>query len=76
MRDVFLFHIACRTEFGGKPQHFSKAELVPQTEGKQVIFDAVYEQEFQAPRQSATRDAAHLEETGASVLTDVLEAAI
>ena len=108
MRDVFLFHIACGTEFGGKPQRFSKAELVPQTEGKQVIFDAVYEQEFQAAWQSATRDAAeqlnycpirkrlvcsrcflicddpdmckqcaaHLEKTGSSVLTDVLEAAI
>ena len=108
MRDVFLFRIACGTEFGGKPRRFSKAELVPQTEGKQVIFDVVYEQEFQAAWQSATRDAAeqlnycpirmrlvcsrcflicddpdmckqcaaHLEKTGSSVLTDVLEAAI
>lgn len=60
-REVFLFRIACGacgTEFGGKPQRFSKAGLVPQTEGKKVIFDAVYEQEFRAARQSAIRDAA------------------
>ena len=81
---------------------------MPQTEGKQVIFDVVYEQEFQAARQSATRDAAeqlnycpickrlvcnrcflicddpdmckqcaaHPEEMGSPVLTDVLEAVI
>lgn len=60
-RDVFLFRIACGacgTEFANKPRRFSKAGLVPQTEGKKVIFDAVYEQEFQAARQSAIRDAA------------------
>ena len=110
-KDVFLFQIACKacgTKFGSKPQPFSKAGLVPQAEGKKVIFDAVYEQEFRAARQSAIRDAAehlnfcpickrlvcnrcflicddldmckqcaaHLEKTGSSVLTDVLEAAI
>ena len=60
-RDVFLFRIACGacgTEFANKPQRFSKAGLEPQTEGKKVIFDAVYEQEFRAARQSAIRDAA------------------
>ena len=60
-RDVFLFRIACGacgTEFANKPQRFSKAGLEPQTEGKRVIFDAVYEQEFRAARQSAIRDAA------------------
>ncbi len=60
-RDVFLFRIACGacgTEFANKPRRFSKAGLVPQTEGKKVIFDAVYEQEFRAARQSAIRDAA------------------
>ena len=110
-RDIFLFRIACGTcgtEFANKPQHFSKAGIVPQTEGKKVIFDAVYEQEFRAARQSAIRDAAehlnycpickrlvcnrcflicddldmckqcaaHLEETGSPVLSDLLEAAI
>ena len=60
-RDVFLFRIACGacgTEFANKPQRFSKAGLEPKTEGKKVIFDAVYEQEFRAARQSAIRDAA------------------
>ena len=60
-RDVFLFRIACGacgTEFANKPRRFSKAGLEPQTEGKKVIFDAVYEQEFRAARQSAIRDAA------------------
>ena len=60
-RDVFLFRIACGacgTEFANKPRRFSKAGIEPQTEGKKVIFDAVYEQEFRAARQSAIRDAA------------------
>ena len=60
-RDVFLFRIACGacgTEFANKPHRFSKAGIEPQTEGKKVIFDAVYEQEFRAARQSAIRDAA------------------
>ena len=93
---------------GCSNQRFSKAGLVPQTKGKKVIFDAVYEQEFRAARQSAIRDAAenlnycpickrlvcnrcflicddldmckqcaaHLEETGSPVLSDLLEAAI
>ena len=60
-RDVFLFRIACGacgTEFANKPQRFSKPGLDPQTDGKKVIFDAGYEQEFRAARQSAIRDAA------------------
>ena len=110
-RDVFLFRIACEicgTEFVNKPQRFSKAGLIPQTEGKKVIFDAVYEQEFRDARQASVREAAeqlnycpickrlvcnrcflicedldmckqcaaHLEETGNPVVTDVLDTAI
>ena len=60
-REVFLFRIACSTcaaEFGGKPVRFSKAGIIPPTEGKKIIYEACYEQEFQTARQSAIRDAA------------------
>ena len=60
-REVFLFRItcaACGTEYGGKPIRFSKAGITPQTQGKKIIYDAVYEQEFLAARQLAIRDAA------------------
>ena len=110
-REVFLFRIACGTcaaEFGRKPVRFSKAGIAPPTEGKRIIFEACYEQEFRSARQAAIRDAAehlnycpickrlvcnrcflicddldmckqcaaHLEETGHPVVTDVLVAAI
>ena len=110
-REVFLFRIACGacgTEFGGKKVRFSKAGIQPSSEGKKIIFDACYEQEFKTARQAAIRDAAenlnycpickrlvcnrcflicddldmckqcaaHLEEAGSPVLTDVLEAAM
>ena len=60
-KDVFLFRIACGvcgTEFANKQRQFSKAGISPQTQSKKVIFDAVYEQEFQSARQAAIRDAA------------------
>ena len=110
-REVFLFRIACgicAAEFGGKSVRFSKAGIKPPTEGKRIIFEACYEQEFRAARQAAIRDAAehlnycpickrlvcnrcflicedldmckqcaaHLEETGNPVVTDVLDTAI
>ena len=110
-REVFLFRIACGScgvEYGGRKTRFSKAGITPPTEGKRIIFEACYEQEFRAARQAAIRDAAenlnycpickrlvcnrcflicedldmckqcaaHLEETGSPVLTDVLEVAI
>ena len=110
-REVFLFRIACGTcaaGFGGKPVRFSKAGIAPPTEGKRIIFEACYEQEFRSARQAAIRDAAehlnycpickrlvcnrcflicddldmckqcaaHLEEAGSPVETDVLDTAI
>ena len=110
-REIFLFRIACGTcaaGFGGKPVRFSKAGIAPPTEGKRIIFEACYEQEFRSARQAAIRDAAehlnycpickrlvcnrcflicddldmckqcaaHLEEAGSPVETDVLDTAI
>ena len=110
-QEVFLFRIACgacAAEFGGKQVRFSKAGITPPTEGKRIIFEACYEQEFRSARLAAIRDAAehlnycpickrlvcnrcflicedldmckqcaaHLEETGSPVVTDVLDVAI
>ena len=60
-REVFLFRIACGvcgTEYAGKPVKFSKAGITPQSQGKKILYDACYEQEFRDARQSAIRDAA------------------
>ncbi len=60
-REIFLFRIACAScgaEYGGKPVRFSKAGIPPKTQGKRIIFDTLYEQEFRAARLSAIRDAA------------------
>jgi len=60
-REVFLFRIACAecaVEYGGKQISFSKAGITPPTQGKRILFDAIYEQEFQDARQAAIRNAA------------------
>ena len=59
-RDVFLFRIACGAcgkEFANKPVRFSKAGLEPSTQGKQILYDAVYEQELRDVRRSCVREA-------------------
>ena len=59
--EVFLLRIACAscgTSYGGKPVRFSKAGIIPPTEGKRIIFDTLYEQEFRDARQASVRDAA------------------
>lgn len=59
-RDMFLFRIccdACGAAYADRPVSFSKAGITPRTEGKKIIYDAVYEQEFRAVRLSAIRDA-------------------
>ena len=60
-REVFLFRIACSscgTEYSGKRVKFSEAGITPPTEGKRIIYDACYEQEFRDARQAAVREAA------------------
>lgn len=60
-RDVFLFRVicgCCGAEYGNKPIRFSKAEILPTTQSKQIIFNALYEQEYKMARQVAVRNAA------------------
>ena len=60
-KEVFLFRVACGTcgsVYGNRPIRFSKANVTPETRNKQIIFDALYEQELRAARQVAIRNAA------------------
>ena len=60
-KDVFLFRIACAncgTEYANKPIRFSKAGISPESQAKQTIFAAIYEQELNAARQAAIRTGA------------------
>lgn len=60
-KEVFLFRIACAecgTEYAHRPVRFSKAGTSPATRSKEIIYEAVYEQEHRAARQVAIRDAA------------------
>ena len=60
-REVFLFRIACGAcgaEYGGKQVPFSKAGIVPTTQAKRILFDALYEQELRDARNMAVHSAA------------------
>ena len=60
-KEVFLFRVTCGScglEYGNRPIRFSKARTAPATQNKQIIYDALYEQEFRAARQIAIRNAA------------------
>ena len=60
-RDVFLFRIRCEScgaECANKPVRFSKAGMTPPTKEKQILYDAIYAQEFQSARNSAVQNAA------------------
>ena len=60
-KEVFLFRVtcgSCGSGYGNRPIRFSKASIKPDTQSKQIIYDAVYEQEFRAARQIAIRNAA------------------
>ena len=60
-REFFLFRVLCGecgTAYGNKTVRFSKAGTDPKTSSKKVIYDALYEQEFESARLTAIRDAA------------------
>ena len=60
-REVFLFRIECAScgaECGNKPIRFAKAGVVADSPGKQVIYDALYEQERRDARNLAVSGAA------------------
>ena len=57
-KEVFLFRIACAscgTEYTNRPTRFSKAGITPASLAKKTIYDALYDQEFRAARQTALR---------------------
>ena len=60
-KDVFLFRVTCAscgTDYGNRAIRFTKAGVVPATQSKRIIYDALYEQELKAARQVAVRSAA------------------
>lgn len=60
-KDVFLFRVTCAScgmDYGNRPMRFSKAGVVPATQNKRIIYDALYEQELNSARQVAIRSVA------------------
>ena len=50
-KDIFLFRIRCGVcgrEYANNPMPFSKAGIPAQTKEKQILYDALYEQEFRS----------------------------
>ena len=60
-KEEFVFRVSCAScgaEFGNRPTRFSKADTIPSSQSKQIIYEALYEQELEAARQMAIRNAA------------------
>ena len=60
-KEMFLFRVTCGncgTEYGNKPIRFSRAGIPPVTQSKKIIYDALYEQEFNEARRRAILNAA------------------
>ena len=60
---VFSFSMACREcgkEWNSTPVIFSKAGVEPETEGKKVIFDALYQREKEAALEKAVVEASNV----------------
>lgn len=60
-KEEFVFRVSCAScgaEFGNKPVRFSKANTIPSSQSKQIIYEALYEQELEDTRQTAIRNAA------------------
>lgn len=59
-KDFFLFRVicgSCGTEYGNRPMRFSKADTPPATQNKQILYSALYEQEFKEAKRVAIRNA-------------------
>ena len=59
-KEVFLFRIPCSVcaqEYGNRPTRFTKAGVTPPTPGKQIIYEALYEQELRDARTMAIQSA-------------------
>ena len=57
-KEIFLFRVSCSncgTRYENKPFLFSKAGITPASPAKQIIYDAVYEQELKDAKQSAAQ---------------------
>ena len=63
-RDVFFFRVrcdACGDTVESKPARFSKASATPETAEKEVVYEALYQQELDAARKRACSElAAHM----------------
>ena len=60
-KEMLLFRVTCGncgTEYGKKPIRFSRAGIPPVTQSKKIIYDALYEQEFNEARRRAILNAA------------------
>ena len=60
-KDAFVFRVTCAscgTGYADKPVRFSKGGSTPATQHKKIIYEAVYEQEFNAARKTAVCTAA------------------
>ncbi len=60
-KEVFLFRVVCGScglEYGNGPMRFSKAGIPPVTHSNEIIYNALYEQEFKTAMQVAIRNAA------------------
>ena len=60
-REVFLFRVLCTccgAEYGKSPRWFSKAGVEPENRSRQIIFEALYEQELRLAREFSLREAA------------------
>jgi len=60
-REVFLFRVlcaCCSEAFGSKARRFTRAGVLTESKSKGILYDVLYEQEFQAARQAAIAEAA------------------
>ncbi len=60
---VFCFSMhcgACGKQWSSTPVVFSKAGITPETEGKRIIFDTLYEQEKEAALEKAVVEASNV----------------